>query len=180
MPCAGLVEETASGCICGILLLDTSGTSVELARGPSLPSSYNEAILSWPVNPDSGPCARAVFLKEQVIVADVASDLQWDEYGWRPLALSYGLRACWSTPILSSENAVLGTFALYSREPGGPTPQLQDVIGQMTHLAAVAIERQHAVEQLEAEQELLDLAQKSAGAMAFDWYIQQEINVLVA
>jgi len=46
----------------------------------------------------------------------------------------------------------------------------------MTHLAAVAIERQHAVEQLEAEQELLDLAQKSAGAMAFDWYIQKETN----
>jgi PAS domain S-box-containing protein len=171
-----LVEETASGCICGILLLDTSGTSVELAIGPSLPTSYNEAILKWPVNPDSGPCARAFFLKEQVIVADVASDLQWDEYGWRPLALSYGLRACWSTPILSSENAVLGTFALYSREPGGPTPQQQDVIGQMTHLAAVAIERQRAVEQLEAEQELLDLAQRSAGAMAFDWYIQKETN----
>jgi PAS domain S-box-containing protein len=171
-----LVEETASGYICGILLLDTNGTSVELARGPSLPPGYNEAILKWPVNPDSGPCARAFFLKEQVIVADVVSDLQWDAYGWRPLALSYGLRACWSTPILSSENAVLGTFALYSREPGGPTPQLQDVIGQMTHLAAVAIGRQRVVEQLQAEQELLDLAQKSAGAMAFDWHIQQEIN----
>jgi PAS domain S-box-containing protein len=172
-----LVEETASGYICGILLLDTSGTSVELARAPSLPPSYNEAILGWPVNPDSGPCARAVSLKEQVIVVDVASDLQWDAYGWRPLALSYGLRACWSTPILSSENAVLGTFALYSREPGGPTTQLQDVIGQMTHLAAVAIERQRAVEQLEADQELLDLAQKAARAMAFDWDIQQEVNV---
>jgi PAS domain S-box-containing protein len=172
-----LVEETAGGYICGILLLDTSGTSLELARAPSLPPSYNEAILKWPVNPDSGPCARAVFLKEQVIVADVAADLQWDAYGWRPLALSYGLRACWSTPILSSEDAVLGTFALYSREPGGPPPQLQDVIGQMTHLAAVAIERQRAVEQVKAERELLGLAQKSARAMAFDWHIQQEVNV---
>jgi PAS domain S-box-containing protein len=47
----------------------------------------------------------------------------------------------------------------------------------MTHLAAVAIERQRAVEQLEAEQELLDLAQKSARAMAFDWHVQQEVNV---
>jgi PAS domain S-box-containing protein len=172
-----LVEETVSGYICGILLLDTSGTSLELAMAPSLPPSYNEAILSWPVNLDSGPCGRAAGLKEQVIVADVASDLQWDAYGWRSLALSYGLRACWSTPILSSENAALGTFALYSREPGGPTPQLQNVIGQMTHLAAVAIERQRAVEQLEADQELLDLAQKAARAMAFDWHIRQDVNV---
>jgi PAS domain S-box-containing protein len=172
-----LVEETVSRYICGILLLDKTGASLELAMGPNLPPGYNEAILTWPINLDSGPCARATCLKEQVIVADVASDLQWDAYGWRPLALSYGLRACWSTPILSSGNTVLGTFALYSREPGGPTPQLQDVIGQMTHLAAVAIERQRAVEQLRAEQELLDLAQKSARAIAFDWYIQQEINV---
>ncbi|MBV9928049.1 MAG: PAS domain-containing protein [Acidobacteria bacterium] len=172
-----LVEETAGGYICGILLLDTSGTSVGLSVAPSLPPSYNEAILGWPINLDSGPCARASVLKEQVIVADVASDLQWDAYGWRPLALSYGLRACWSTPILSSENVVLGTFALYSREPGEPTAQLQDVIGQMTHLAAVVIERQRAVERLEAEQELLDLAQKSARAMAFDWYVQREVNV---
>jgi PAS domain S-box-containing protein len=171
-----LVEETANGYICGILLLDTIGTSLELAIAPSLPSSYNDAILRWPVNPDSGPCARAVFRKEQVIVADVAADLQWDAYGWRPLALSYGLKACWSTPILSSKNTVLGTFALYAREPGEPTPELQDAIGRMTHLASVAIERQRAIEQLETKQELLDLAQKSARAMAFDWYLQQEVN----
>jgi PAS domain S-box-containing protein len=172
-----LVEETVSRYTCGILLLDKSGVSFELARGPNLPPGYNEAILTCPINLDSGPCARATCLKEQVIVADVASDLRWDAYGWRALALSYGLRACWSTPILSSENAVLGTFSIYSPEPGEPTPQLQDVIGQMTHLAAVAIERQRFVEQLQAEQELLDLAQKSARAIAFDWYVQQEVNV---
>jgi PAS domain S-box-containing protein len=171
-----LVEETVSGYICTISLVDTNGAWQVFAAAPNLPPSYNEAIVGRPINPHSGPCAIAAFLKEQVIIADVASDLQWDSSGWGPLTLSYGLRACWSTPILSSENAVLGTFALYSREPGEPTPQLQDVIEQMTHLAAVAIERQRAVEQLKAEQELLDLAQKSARAMAFDWHIQKDIN----
>jgi PAS domain S-box-containing protein len=38
-------------------------------------------------------------------------------------------------------------------------------------------ERKRAVERLQAKQELLDLAQKSARAMAFDWHIQQEVNV---
>jgi PAS domain S-box-containing protein len=37
-------------------------------------------------------------------------------------------------------------------------------------------ERKLALERLQEYQDLLDLAQKSAGAMAFDWYIQQEIN----
>lgn len=40
-------------------------------------------------------------------------------------------------------------------------------------------EAQHdrTIEELQAKQELLDLAQKSARAMAFDWYLQQEVNV---
>ena len=38
-------------------------------------------------------------------------------------------------------------------------------------------QRDCTIEELQAQQELLDLAQKSARAMAFDWYIQQEINV---
>ena len=37
-------------------------------------------------------------------------------------------------------------------------------------------ERKLTLERLQSNQELLDLAQKSAGAMAFDWYIQKEIN----
>ena len=37
-------------------------------------------------------------------------------------------------------------------------------------------ERKLALERLRSNQELLELAQKSAGALAFDWYIQQKIN----
>ena len=37
-------------------------------------------------------------------------------------------------------------------------------------------EHKRALEQLQAQKDLLDLAQKAARAMAFDWYIQQEIN----
>ena len=38
-------------------------------------------------------------------------------------------------------------------------------------------ERKRRVEELQAKQNLLDLAQKSARAMAFDWYVQQDVNV---
>jgi PAS domain S-box-containing protein len=37
-------------------------------------------------------------------------------------------------------------------------------------------QRDHTIAELQAQQELLELAQKSAGAMAFDWYTQREIN----
>ena len=56
---------------------------------------------------------------------------------------------------------------------------LRDYEGDPRYVIAIhedITERKLALEQLQSNQELLDLAQKSAGAMAFDWYIQQEIN----
>src|SRR5439155_20835211 len=76
----------------------------------------------------------------------------WDQY--RHLAIDHGLRACWSTPIFSTTRSVLGTFALYSREPGSPTPAPLNLIEQMTHLAAVAIERERAAEAFRASEHL--------------------------
>ena len=136
-----VVEQTASGCICSILLFDPTGSKIQQAVAPSLPSSYNEQFPGIPVDRECGPCTQAARSKTQVIVSDVASDTRWDTYGWRTSALTHGLKACWSTTILASNGLVLGTFAIYWREPRRPTEQDQKIIGQITHLAAVAIER---------------------------------------
>lgn len=150
-----LVEETFSGCFCSVVLIDCSGVSIEHAIAPSLPSSYNEELAGKPVSREGGPCTMAAQRKQRVIVSDVESDTRWDAYGWRTRALTHGLRSCWSIPILSSERTVLGTFALYSQMPGAPTPEQENVIAQMTHLASVAIERSRALEELQAKQSLL-------------------------
>jgi C4-dicarboxylate-specific signal transduction histidine kinase len=55
--------------------------------------------------------------------------------------LAHGLRSCWSTPILSASGDVLGTFAIYQHEVATPTALQQELIGQVTHLASIAIER---------------------------------------
>lgn len=147
-----LIENIASGSLCGIVLVDPTSNRLKHGAAPSLPLSYNESIHGRPVNIHSGPCAMAAFLKEQVIAADVASDTRWDTYEWRTLAMAHGLRACWSTPIRSSDEKVLGTFAIYSREPGRPTAQHQHLIGQITHLATVAIEHKHREEKLRQDE----------------------------
>jgi len=147
-----LIEQIATGSLCGIVLVDPVSNRLTHGAAPSLPLSYNDSIHGRPVNLDSGPCAMAASLKEQVIAADVASDTRWDSYEWRALAMAHGLRACWSTPILASHETVLGTFAIYSREPGRPTAQHQRLIGQITHLASVAIEHKYAVDKLRQDE----------------------------
>jgi formate hydrogenlyase transcriptional activator len=136
-----VVEQTASGCLCSVMLIDPSGSKIQQAVAPSLPASYRDRFRGTPVEREGGPCTEAARQKRQVVVPDVASETRWDAYGWRAAALADGLKACWSTTILDSSGLVLGTFAMYWREPRSPSECDQKIIEQVTHLAAVAIER---------------------------------------
>jgi PAS domain S-box-containing protein len=152
-----LVEELASGSLSSILLLDSTGKRLRHGAAPSLPIPYTDAIDGAAIGPTAGSCGTAAYRAEAVIVSDIATDPLWADY--RDLALAHGLRACWSTPIRSSEGRVLGTFAMYYREPRSPTPREQDVIEQITHLASIAIEREQGEERLRQAQ--ADLARVS-------------------
>jgi PAS domain S-box-containing protein len=85
-----VVEQTASGCCCSVMLIDPSGSKIQKAVAPSLPSSYNDRFPGTPVDREGGPCTEAARRKTQVIVSDVASDPRWDAYGWRTAALTHG------------------------------------------------------------------------------------------
>jgi len=144
------VEDQSSGVLSSILLLDPNGSCLRHGAAPSLPKSYTEAIDGAAIGPCVGSCGTAAYLAEQVVVTDIASDPLWTDY--KDLALAHGLRACWSTPIISSEGKVLGTFAMYRREPGSPSPQEYDLIEQITHLAGVALDRKKTEEALRQAQ----------------------------
>ena len=148
-----LVEKLCSGSLCSILLLDSSGKRLWQGAGPSIPKPYAEAIDGFVIGPSAGSCGTAAYRAQQVIVSDIATDPLWADF--RDVALANGLRACWSTPIISLENRVLGTFAMYYREPRSPAPRQRDVIEQITHLASITIERQRAEEALRASADKL-------------------------
>ena len=69
------------------------------------------------------------------------------------MALPYGLRACWSTPIATQDGTILGTFAIYYREPRSPDAQHLQLITHATHLAGIAIEHDRAKLQLRAAED---------------------------
>src|SRR5437870_1052846 len=96
---------------------------------------------------EAGLCGRAAFLKERVIVPDVATDPNWpDQY--RDLAIRNRIRAAWSEPIIAKDQEVLGTFALYSHESRVPTDEDLALIQGAGHIARIAIERQRSQESL--------------------------------
>jgi GAF domain-containing protein len=141
---AHMAETQLRGGLCSILLLDEEGRHLRHAAAPTLPAAYTAAIDGAAIGPAAGSCGTAAFRGETVIVADIAGDPLWDL--WRGHALPLALRACWSTPIRDTHGAVVGTFAIYYRQPRAPSADELRYIEHCAHLVAVALDRRRAEE----------------------------------
>jgi len=142
-----LIESQFQEIICSVLLLDEDGARLRHGAAPSLPDAYSKVIDGLQIGPRVGSCGTAAYRREAVFVCDIQSDPLWSDF--KELAATHGLRSCWSTPILSHQGAVLGTFAIYSRrvrEPVGAELRLIDVA---TRVAGIAIERKLAEERIQ-------------------------------
>jgi signal transduction histidine kinase/PAS domain-containing protein len=142
-----VVEAQFAGLLCSVLLLDEEGQHAQHGAAPSLPKPYTKAIDGLSIGPKAGSCGTAMYRREPVVVTDILQDPLWEPY--RGVAEPYGLRACWSTPILEHSGKVLGSFAMYYREPRSPSPAETFALEMATHLAGIAIERKLAREERE-------------------------------
>ncbi len=146
------IEELAQGeMLASVLLLDADGVHLRHGAAPSLPESYNRAVDGLAIGPSVGSCGTAAYRREPVYVSDIASDPLWAPYA--EVALSHGLRACWSSPILSSAAEPLGTFAMYYRQPRRPGPRDLRAVDIVTRTVAIAIEQSRAEQALRESEE---------------------------
>jgi PAS domain S-box-containing protein len=122
-----------------VLLMADDGLRLHSVAGHRAPAEYALAIDGVVIGPSVGSCGTAAYRGEQVIVSDIATDPLWADY--RDLALRHGFRACWSTPIMSSEDKVLGTFAVYSMTPHSPSDEELQLVEIITRTAGIAVER---------------------------------------
>ena len=126
-----------------VLLADPDGKRLWPAAGPRVARGWREALSPAMIGPDMGSCGTAAFLKERVIISDVATDPRCS--GVAPtqspdVAIAYGIRAAWSEPLVSKDNELLGTFALYYGDPRSPTGDDLRLIEEAAQLALIAIE----------------------------------------
>jgi C4-dicarboxylate-specific signal transduction histidine kinase len=142
-----VVEAQFAGLLCSVLLLDQDGQHTRHGAAPSLPEPYTKAIDGLCIGPKAGSCGTAMYRREPVVVTNILQDPLWEAY--RDVAGPYGLRSCWSTPILAHSGKALGSFAMYYREPRSPSPAESRALEMATHLAGIAIERKLAREERE-------------------------------
>ncbi len=138
------IDAQDPGIISTVLLVDPDGQRLRPAAGSRVPPDWTRAITPLEIAPDAGACGAAVYSQQPVIVADIASDPLFVRGDYRERALRNGLRAVWSVPLLSKTRGVLGTFALYYREPRTPTARDLARVEGAAQLALVAIESARA------------------------------------
>jgi PAS domain S-box-containing protein len=146
-----LVERHSAGMLCSVILLDEDGMHLRKGAAPSLPAGYNEAIEGAAIGPRAGSCGTAMYFGRTVVSTDVLTDPVWEDY--HELAVTYGFRACWSTPIFSAQKRVLGSFAMYYPEPRPPLDKEARMVDVAANIAGVAIEHQRTLEALRRSEE---------------------------
>ncbi len=142
----GVEAQSCDGMICSVLIFDEEAHCLREGAAPGLPEGYNQIVDGVGIGPNIGSCGSAAYKRQPVFATDIATDPHWVDF--TELAKTFGLGACCSTPIFSSEWNLLGTVAMYYREPHKPSAHDRELIRMATHLAGIVIERARAVEQL--------------------------------
>jgi PAS domain S-box-containing protein len=164
-----MVEGIFRDSFVSIMLLNRDDNRLWYAASGGLPAAYTDTFNGIVVGPSQGSCAAAAYRNEPVVVHDVEADPMWVQH--RDIAAASGVRACWSTPIRSSDGQVAGTFAVAARQPGVPTPTHQRVIAEVTHLASVAIAHTHSETALRRSEAYLAEAQRLSRTGSFGWEV---------
>jgi PAS domain S-box-containing protein len=155
---ARLVESQLPGSACVVTLLDDDGQVIRGSIGPSLPDAYHELIKGIRIGEGVGSCGTSAFRRAPVVSEDTETDPLWR--GFETLTRTFGLRACWSSPIIAGDDdaerrvpaRVYGTFGVYFRTPAAPRDGQMAMLGRCAHLASIAVERNRFEAMLLAEE----------------------------
>jgi len=151
-----LIEAHTEGAVCSIFLLDEDGQHLRYAAAPKLSDEYRVATDGVSIGPQVGSCGAAAYLRQPVFVSDVLSHPHFANF--KDLIVRTGMRASWSSPIMSHDGGVLGTFGMFYREVREPGPAEIQLIDYASRIAGIAIERKRAEEKLrQDERELRQL-----------------------
>ena len=152
------IEQRDPELITSLFLIDPDGRHLRLAATLRLPKEYCDAVDGAEIGPAHGSCGTAAHLRKRVIASDTFTDPLWANY--RVIVERHGLRACWSTPIISPRGELLGTFGIYHRTPAAPTEDQIKLVDLAVHIAAVAISHDRAERDMNRLEQQLRRAQK--------------------
>lgn len=139
---------------------------------PHLPGEFSNNINGLPVKYGIGSCGTAARLKKKVIVSDISTDELWKDI--KDLAAVYGLKACWSFPIIDSKDNLLGTFGIYFKEKRKPTESEEQSIDRISTILKNIIENKTAEEAVLKSNERYNIVSRATNDAIWDWDLEND------
>jgi PAS domain S-box-containing protein len=159
------IESLHVGMICSLLSVQNS--CVYNIASPSLHLDYINLINGLEIGENRGSCGTAAYTKQPVIVTDIETDIRWADF--KTIVQPYGYKACWSMPIIDSNNEVIATFAVYYKESKEPNSQELLTINRSVQILRVIIENYRRLEDINKANERFKLAAKATLNVIWDW-----------
>jgi diguanylate cyclase (GGDEF)-like protein len=170
-----LLEAQSPTTICSILLLDETLNQLRQGVAPSFSENYLQAMDGLPVGEGMASCGTAAHRKAAVFVNETIQDPLWENFQ----ELAHHIQACWSVPFFAQTGALLGTVALSHSVSCAPTPYHLQILETATYLAAIAVERHQAAEELK-QQALYDALTGLPNRVLFMEHLKQRLHAVQA
>lgn len=133
--------------------------------GPSLPEKFTAVIEGIAIGEGVGSCGTAAYIKELIIVEDIAQDALWKDY--KDIAIAYNLRACWSQPILDNTGSVMAVLGLYYNKVKSPDKEALKIIERTAAILKILLENRNNLESLETHIQTIEQKNKQLQEIAW-------------
>ena len=152
------LEAMAKPAMCSAFLLDAAGRRLVQGLGPSLPDGLLQALEGREIGAGAGCCGRAAATGQRSVAVNLAEDPDWA--GLQVVVQHSGLQSCWSEPLISQGQKVLGTLAVYHHQSIQPDNMDFYMVNQAARLASLAIDQDRADQQMLLQQAALQEKQR--------------------
>lgn len=137
---------------------------------PSLPEDYLNAIHQLPIGENVGSCGTAAYLKKPVYTSDIANAPEWEGYAHLPLLI--GLKACWSYPIIDSDDNVIAVFGIYYKQVREPNEKELMIIERAGTLLQLILENRLKSDMLLKVNEIMEQTQELTRFGNWQWNME--------
>ncbi|MDO7173266.1 PAS domain S-box protein [Mariniflexile sp. AS56] len=138
----------------------------------SLPSAYMTGFNGVEIGAKVGSCGTAAYTKNMVIVEDISSDPLWENF--KGFALGFGLKACWSYPVMDSNSNVIATIANYYLTTKKPTRVELELFNRSASFISIILENDSNRKKIESNLELYNYVNQATSDAIYDWDLQKD------
>ncbi len=132
------IELMVPGAISTVMKLNNDGCSLSLVAGPSALGEIRKAFEHLPIGVGNGSCGSAAFSGKGEFVENTYSDERWENI--RDIAIQFGVKSCWSMPVIGINGKPIGTVAISQLEQGRPDEFQTQILESMSSLAGMAMQ----------------------------------------